>query len=194
MTAGGKGARRDREPCVDGRPNSPLIDELCLLVGRIVSTDQEVANKLEMCAEVGGRRQGSETRHINGTGVQTPPDIESISRSIHARKHKRSTKKGVMDLEFYWEEVMVVDQTAVSFEEFASNVEKSHNERNVIAHGAVSFREGAIKNVRMGKAYARDDLVDRLRLATCALRDINKIYVHFGLIDYDAYLESVQAD
>lgn len=39
MTADGKGAGRDGEPCVDGRPNSPLIDELCLLVGRIVSTD-----------------------------------------------------------------------------------------------------------------------------------------------------------
>lgn len=147
-----------------------------------------------MCAGVGGGREGSVTGHINGTGVQAPSDTESISRYVRARRHKRSIKKGVKDLEFYWEEMMEVDQSAVSFEEFASNVEKSHDERNVIAHGAVSFREGAIKNVRMGKVYARDDLVARLRLAMCALRDINKIYGHFGLIDYDVYLESVQAD
>jgi len=82
----------------------------------------------------------------------------------------------------------------VSFEEFASNVEMSHDARNVIAHGAVSFREGTIKNVRMGKAYARGDLMDKLELATCALRDIHKIYGHFGLMDYDVYLESVRAD
>jgi len=55
-------------------PNSPLIDELCMLVGRIVSTDQEVANKLEMCAEVRGGWRGSRNGDTStGQGAQAPP-------------------------------------------------------------------------------------------------------------------------
>lgn len=178
MAAGkARGAESAGSP---GGADGRQIDELHRLVGRIVAVDQEVVNKVGMCVASGERR-----------GARPGPGAEPAPRPDGAKRPRR-VEENVKLLELYWNEMVGVDPDAASYADFANHVRGSHQGRNMVAHGAVARREGAIKNVKERRVYMREDLEAQLGLTLRAREDVNRIYRHLGLADYEEYMEAVR--
>jgi len=192
MTVNGVRGGASADPCDDGRPSSPRVDELCMLVGKIVSADQEAVNKVHMCVEKWARRQDREAENVGRS--QTSPGGEIAQRQGRGRSTRVVIEKDAKDLEIYWNKMVEVDQTAASFDAFYSHVTVSHCERNMIAHCVVDFGKSELKNVGKGRVYSKKDLTRQLEHTKCALRDANKIYRYLKMVDYDEYLGSIKAD
>lgn len=192
MVAGKARTNRGRGQCNDGRPASPRIDELCMLVGKILVADHEVVSKVGMCAELQRHMERSVPTH-GGSGPQSRPGPESMSLLDMDKIPNVRVKENLQYLELYWNRMMEADQNAASYEEFYSHVIESHNGRNLVAHGAVVFSESTVKNVRNKRVFSKNGLLEQLELTRCALEDVNMICRYLGLVDYDEYMASAQA-
>jgi len=192
MAAGKARTNGGKKQCSDGRPSNPLVDELCMLVGKIVSGDHEVVSKVGMCAELQRMLKRPVPAH-SGHDLRSYPHTMSTPQLGRYKMRSFKVRENLQYLELYWNRTAEVNQGAVTYGKFYSHVTKPHNGHNLVAHGTIVFRENTIKNVREKRVFFKNDLLGQLEQTQCALEDVNTICRYLGLVDYDEYMELAQA-
>lgn len=177
MEAGGGGAKQG----VRTSPPNGRFGELYRLVGAIVCTEQEIANKIEMCVErlrdAQADSRGISGSVMGGTAMRHTPETRVPER-------KENIKKKANCLKPYW--LMVeTGSSRISGEEFARRVTDSEQSRDTIAHSVIVRGGDTVKNLRWGAEYKKADLERSLEGIRRTLLLVNRLYLHFGLGDYD---------
>lgn len=175
--ADGKGARpRDRSAPPNGQ-----FGEMYRLVGAIVCTEQEVANKIEMCVE--HLRNAQEESHgmpgsvMGGTTMQHTPETRVPEKKENIEKKANCLKPYRLRAE--------TGLYRISGEEFVRRIMDSENNRNTIAHSVIVRGGGTVKNLRWRAEHTKEDLERSLEGIRCTLLLVNRLYLHFGLEDCD---------
>lgn len=73
----------------------------------------------------------------------------------------------------------------ISSEEFVRQVVDSEHSRDTVAHSVIVRGGDTVKNLRRGAEYKKADLERSLEGIQRTLLLVNRLYLHFGLGDYD---------
>lgn len=167
-------------------------EELYRLAGKVVCVEQEVENKVEMCASrVRDREAREASRLIPGdSGAQAARGDATLlpERGGHEPGADAGIKEKVKLLRRDWEDMESRNRHGISYDQFAGHVVESHRNRCVVAHSTIVRNGEALTNVQKDRDIGVADLERFLARVHLALDAINLLCGHMGLDDYPGYV------